>query len=199
MNKQFKKLIWGFLIWARKPRDFVFCLLAGLAYDSSWIFWGLPLVYQKRRGSITAGQNLILCSSPKYNSIGVFQKVVLKTLTPEARIEIGKNVGMSGCTVSARLGVTIGEDTLIGSGVLITDSDAHPIHPDERFDNSKTAAAPIDVGKRCFIGARAIILKGVSIGEGAVVGAGAVVTRDVAAYAIVAGNPAKVVGDSRQQ
>jgi maltose O-acetyltransferase len=49
---------------------------------------------------------------------------------------------------------------------------------------------PVLIGEKCFIGARAIILKGVTIGDGAVVGAGAVVTRDVPAGAVVAGNPA---------
>lgn len=52
----------------------------------------------------------------------------------------------------------------------------------------------IDIGPDAFIGARAIILPGVTIGEGAVVGAGAVVTRDVAPWTMVAGNPAKVIG-----
>lgn len=65
--------------------------------------------------------------------------------------------------------------------------------------NSKIAgggggiSAPIVIGDNVFIGARAIILKGVTIGEGAIVGAGSVVTKDVAEYSIVAGNPAKVI------
>ncbi len=49
------------------------------------------------------------------------------------------------------------------------------------------------IGKNCFIGARSIILPGISVGDGSIVGAGAVVTRDVPAYTIVAGNPAKVI------
>ncbi len=53
---------------------------------------------------------------------------------------------------------------------------------------------PIDVGAHAFIGARAFVLPGVVIGERAVVGAAAVVSRDVPAAAVVAGNPARVVG-----
>ncbi len=53
---------------------------------------------------------------------------------------------------------------------------------------------PVVIGDHVWIGARALICPGVTIGEGAVVGAGAVVTRDVAPYAIVAGNPARVIG-----
>jgi acetyltransferase-like isoleucine patch superfamily enzyme len=54
------------------------------------------------------------------------------------------------------------------------------------------------IGDDVFIGARSIVLKGVHIDNGAIVGAGAVVTKNVPAYAIVAGNPARVVGDVRK-
>ena len=53
------------------------------------------------------------------------------------------------------------------------------------------------IGDRVWIGYRAIILPGVSIGEGAVVGAGAVVTKNVEPYAIVAGNPARKIGERK--
>ena len=58
---------------------------------------------------------------------------------------------------------------------------------------------PIDVGEDAFIGAKALVLPGVVIGEGAVVGAGSVVTKDVAPWSIVAGNPAKVIGERTLQ
>jgi acetyltransferase-like isoleucine patch superfamily enzyme len=51
--------------------------------------------------------------------------------------------------------------------------------------------APIRIGRGVFVGARSIVLKGVTIGDGAVVGAGSVVTSDVPAHTLVAGNPAK--------
>jgi len=54
--------------------------------------------------------------------------------------------------------------------------------------------APIRIGRGAFVGARSIILPGLTLGEGCVVGAAAVVTRDVAPYAIVAGNPARQIG-----
>jgi acetyltransferase-like isoleucine patch superfamily enzyme len=52
---------------------------------------------------------------------------------------------------------------------------------------------PIRIGRGAWLGARVIILKGVTVGEGAVVGAGSVVTRDVAPYTLVAGNPARFI------
>jgi putative colanic acid biosynthesis acetyltransferase WcaF len=64
------------------------------------------------------------------------------------------------------------------------------------FDSPDLAlrTAPIRVGRGVFVGARAFVLPGVELGEGAVVGAAAVVTRNVAPFAIVAGNPAKSLG-----
>lgn len=88
--------------------------------------------------------------------------------------------------IHAEAKVTVFEDTIIGPGVGIYTGNhsLHDLSPD---------ALPISIGPRCFIGARAIILGGVTIGADAVVGAGAVVARDVPAGAIVAGSPAKVL------
>ncbi len=53
--------------------------------------------------------------------------------------------------------------------------------------------SPVHVGDKSWIGFNSIVLKGVTIGEGAVVGAGSVVTKDVSAWTVVAGNPARVI------
>ena len=95
--------------------------------------------------------------------------------------------------------IRIGNNVLIGSGALITDNDAHGIHPEHRNNVRHILIAPIEIKDNVFIGARSIILKGVVIGEGAIVGAGAVVTRNVPDFAIVAGNPAKIIGDVRDE
>jgi len=56
---------------------------------------------------------------------------------------------------------------------------------------------PIRIGRNCWIGMGALILAGVQIGDGAVIGAGSVVVRDVEAYAVVVGNPAKTIKHRR--
>jgi acetyltransferase-like isoleucine patch superfamily enzyme len=78
------------------------------------------------------------------------------------------------------------------------DSDGHPLGPVARRALKKPKTAPVVIDEDAFIGARAIILKGVHIGRGAVIGAGAVVAADVPELSIVAGNPARTVGKVRE-
>lgn len=173
-------------------RDFIFCSIKLGSWDSSWRFRGLPIIQKHRNAKINIKKKFLACSNPKQNSIGVFQKVTIKALAPDANISIGYNVGVSGATISGK-NITISDNVLIGSGVLITDNDAHPIHPELRNDSSFIGSAPVVIEKNVFIGARAIILKGVTIGEGSVIGAGAVVSQNVPRMSIAAGNPAKIV------
>lgn len=83
--------------------------------------------------------------------------------------------------------ITIGENVAIAKGVTIRDSDAHSIN------GGTEIAAPVAIGNHVWIGANAIVLKGVTIGDGAVVAAGAIVTRDVPPNTLVAGVPARVL------
>jgi acetyltransferase-like isoleucine patch superfamily enzyme len=100
--------------------------------------------------------------------------------------------------------VTIGNDVLIAQQCLITDSDNHSIYFEKRkndlqewienrHDWSVHPNKPVIIEDGAWIGARAIILKGVRIGQRAVVGAGSVVTQDVEADCIYAGNPARFI------
>lgn len=101
--------------------------------------------------------------------------------------------------------IKIGKNVLISHNCSIVDSDCHPIDPIERkldyerilFNKEgigrNVINKPIVIEDNVWIGANAIILKGITIGERAVVSAGAVVTKSVPANVIVAGNPAKVI------
>ncbi len=84
--------------------------------------------------------------------------------------------------------VTIGKGCAIARDVIIRDYDAHQL-----LNSGHEMAKDICIGKDVWIGTRAIILKGVTIGDGAVIHAGAVVTKDVPAKCLVAGVPAKVI------
>lgn len=92
--------------------------------------------------------------------------------------------------LDGRSAIKIGQHTDIASEVMIYNSE----HNLTAEDFSATLA-PVEIGDYVFIGPRAIILPGVTIGRGAVVAAGAVVTKDVPDFAIVGGVPAKVIGE----
>ena len=80
----------------------------------------------------------------------------------------------------------------LNEGVTIVTSD-HPIGPDGR-PQGDAVGREVVIGDRAWLGARSMVLPGVTIGEGAVISAGAVVTRDCRPYAIYAGVPARLVG-----
>lgn len=124
-------------------------------------------------------------------------------------IRLGRGVAIHmGCFITGR-NISIGDHTVvnrrvhldgrkplrIGSNVSIS-PECYFATLDHRTDSVdfETEEGPVAVGDYAWIGARAIILPGVELGEGAVVGAGAVVTKPVPPYAIVAGVPAKTVG-----
>ncbi len=182
-----------------------YCFLCGLPYHKSWQFRGRPklikkswlscLLQHQSNGTIIIGTGFRCNSKIESNSIGLIQPCVFNVFLPKSRIVIGNNVGISGSTICARDTVTIGDNVLIGSGCIITDSDAHPIDWKDRRErrNEKILSAPINIGNDVFIGARSIILKGVTIGDRSVIGAGSVVTKNVPADCIFAGNPAKEI------
>jgi acetyltransferase-like isoleucine patch superfamily enzyme len=93
--------------------------------------------------------------------------------------------------VNCQTSVRIGEQCSISWDVEILDSDFHHILTAE--EQPHVARAPIVLEDRVWVGVRAIILKGVTIGHDSIVGAGAVVTRSVPPFSLCAGNPARVV------
>lgn len=179
-----------------KVCTFLKCISIGLPYDSSWIIHGKLILSRPNlfhdRGEIRIGKNFHAQAKISYNTYGIIQPNLLK-LTPYAKIFIGNNVGISGSVISATKQISIGNNVLIGSGCIICDSDAHPIHPHERNNNNLTKSSPIEIEDDVFIGARCIILKGVRIGYGSVIGAGSVVTKNIPPMSIYAGNPAVLI------
>jgi acetyltransferase-like isoleucine patch superfamily enzyme len=153
------------------------------------------LLLGTKNGKLVIGDNFKCNNKIKSNSIGLIQPCVFNIAAHGSKIIIGNNVGISGSTLCATTSITIGDNVLIGSGCLISDTDSHPINWKDRLinKNEKTKKSPIVIKNNVFIGARCIILKGVTIGEGSVVGAGSVVSKDIPSYSVVCGNPARVV------
>jgi acetyltransferase-like isoleucine patch superfamily enzyme len=121
-------------------------------------------------------------------------------------VEIQKNAAIGArCKISSHSficeGVTIEDDVFVGHGVMFT-NDLYPRATAESGGLQTEAdwqVIPTLVKRGASIGSGVTILAGLTIGEEALVGAGAVVTRDVPPYAIVVGNPARVVGDVRRR
>jgi len=123
---------------------------------------------------------------------------------PGGAVRIGERTYIGASTLVCAESIDIGDDVLVSWGCTIVDHNSHPLAWKDRSgdvanwfegrkDWTRVERAAVRIGNKAWIGFNAIILKGVHIGEGAVVGAGSVVTRDVAAYSIVAGNPARLV------
>lgn len=123
-----------------------------------------------------------------------------------AFVEIQKNATVGArCKISSHTficeGVVIEDEVFIGHGVMFT-NDRFPraTNPDgSPQTEADWTVEKTHVGRGASIGSNATIICGVTIGEGALVGAGSVVTRNVPHYAIVAGVPARVIGDTRQR
>ena len=96
-----------------------------------------------------------------------------------------------GVQITCASGITIGKNCVIARDVVIRDYDAHQIEIED-YQISK----PITIKDHVWIGNRAMILKGVTIGEGAIIAAGAIVTKDIPPRCIAAGIPAKVVREN---
>ena len=155
---------------------------------------GVPIVERHADSRIVIGDDVVLCSRSRWTALGVSHPVVLRTLRPGAFIAIGRGTGISGGSICSAVSVSIGERCMVGADVAIVDTDFHAVDAAIRDNGSNgVACAPVHIGDDVFIGTRALILKGVRIGNGATVGAGAVVTRSVPAFAIVGGNPAKIL------
>lgn len=157
---------------------------------------GLPIIRQNQYGQIELGRNVVLVSRSQGTALGVAHSIVLRCLTPSSVICIGDDSGLSGTTVCAAQSVTIGARCLFGADVLIFDTDFHN-HDWHNRRYSKPdwlrISKPVTIGNDVFIGTRAIVQKGVSVGDGAIVAAGSIVTADVPPHTIVAGNPARVI------
>jgi acetyltransferase-like isoleucine patch superfamily enzyme len=104
------------------------------------------------------------------------------------RMRIGDRVFLNaGSVVISVLEITIGDDVALASDVYVIDSNSHGV------EGRPHVEAPVHIGDGTWVGARAMILPGVTIGKRVVVAAGSVVTRDVPDDSLVAGNPARVI------
>lgn len=162
----------------------------GIAFGLKLQVIGFPSVKKHAEAKIILGDAVSIVSSRWANRLSPGCPSSLVADRPGAVLEIKTGAGISNTVVWASKEIIIGEGTMIGSGSMIVDHDFHEIPlGSDNVDEPK----PIHIGKKVFIGARSIVLKGVTIGEGSVVGAGSVVVKDIPAGVLAGGNPCKVI------
>lgn len=143
-------------------------------------------------GEFRFGKNISILSEG-IDNITRSQIVVL----PNAILEIGDNTGMSQVSIICKQYIHIGENVKIGAGCLIIDTNFHntdwKIRRNHDEDLKSAINSSVSIGNDCFIGARCIINKGVTIGDRSIISAGSVVIKDIPADCIAGGNPCKII------
>lgn len=154
----------------------------------------------RKNKSLSIGDNCILLNDNIFESDSGF-------------ISIGSGTFINGGTrLISRSSITIGNNVTIAWGCMIYDHDSHSLDYRDRIADQEQQlrdwhsgnfianknwgtvnSKPIVIGDNVWLGFDVVILKGVTIGEGAIIGAKSVVTRDIPAWSIAAGNPAKVI------
>lgn len=149
-------------------------------------------------GPVTSGDIALAVGSDAVVTIGpdcVIGRLSLNAFGAGARIDIGREVGFAGAvSLSTHEGsqISIGARCLIAGDTSFNTSDFHTIF-DVATGERINQARDIRVGEHVWIGARAMVLKGASIGRDSVVGAGSIVTGGFEPNSMIVGNPARLV------
>jgi len=113
-----------------------------------------------------------------------------------SRIWIGEHVHIGNRTfLNAMADITIGDHATIGYECIVMTSMRNYDNRDVPVRQQGSRVYPVNIGRDAWLGARVVVMPGVTIGDGAVVATGAVVTKDVPRFAIVGGVPAKTIGE----
>lgn len=178
--------------------------LLGIKYGRRLRIMDSLYIRKSPKSSIIIGDNFKFASGGGYNPISANVKGYIR-VDDDAKVSIGNDCGLSSTTLWVKKSLSIGDNVLIGGGCLIMDTDCHSLDWQQRgcrggidsqgryVDALNAKCAPVVIENDVLIGARSIILKGVTIGARSVIGAGSVVTQSIPEDCIAAGNPCKVI------
>lgn len=150
-----------------------------------------PIWVDRKRDFIRIGNGVVIRKYARINCYPAWNA----EKNNEPVITVGNN-----CNIGQRLSllaggkITIGDNVLIASDVLIT-SENHSIDPEDEkyYKDQPLRCADVEIKEGCWIGEKVSILPGVSIGKKSVIGAGSVVTKSIPDYCIAVGSPARVI------
>ncbi len=152
--------------------------------------------YIRENAQIGGGSHIILGEHTRispYSRLMCFEKISGERLNPT--LSIGDNcfIGRN-CTISCSEHIEIGNDCLITGYVFICDSE-HGMNPEygERYEKQPMIRKNTKIGNNVFIGEKAMIMPGVSIGDNCIIGAGSVVKKSFPNDCMIVGNPARCV------
>jgi len=142
---------------------------------------GIPFVMVARGGRMSIGKNFAMNNSVRGNPIGCYERCTF-FIDRGCTLTIGENVGISQTALITHADLVIEDNVKIGGGSCIYTSDFHSLDVELRSskeDLKHRKCAPVVIEHDAFIGARCIVLKGVTIGACSIIGAGSVVTKSV--------------------
>jgi acetyltransferase-like isoleucine patch superfamily enzyme len=137
------------------------------------------VIWAQEKSQLTLGERAWLRTEYGTNYI---------TLFPGARIEVGPDALINAAMLHAKQEIRIGSDLRLGFGARILDADLHDLDSE-----TPERSAPVRIGDRVWIGAHALVLRGVQIGDDVVVGAGSIVSRDLPPRCLAVGAPARPI------
>lgn len=161
---------------------------------SSFRTTGIPYVMIARGAKdVVFGKHFAMNNGLKGNPIGCNERCSF-IVYDSAELIIGNSVGLSQCALVSDCRIKIGDNVKIGGGTCVYTTDFHSLDYKKRqdivLDRKSRKCSPVEIGDNVFIGAKCIIMKGVTIGENSIIGAGSVVTKSIPENQIWAGNPA---------
>lgn len=160
--------------------------------------FGERIVLSAQEGQITVSDSSVILDDVAIISLGTVKVGHGTTLNQHVvvkgqGVDIGKNVWVAQNCILEGTNIRISDRVIFGPYVHVNDG-THRIDPQtHEIFMEPGESKPISIGENAWIGSGAMILKGVHIGPGAIIGAGSVVTKDVPAFTVAVGNPARVI------
>ena len=174
--------------------NFLFNFIYRSRFGNKVNVFGFPLIFAPKGATITFGKNVTLVSDSYFSEPGVNHPVMIRLLNEQAKLKIGDNVGISGGGICVQTEVQIGKDVMFGANSFITDTDFHPVAPENRRTSREgVGTKKVVIEDNVFIGMNTVILKGVTIGKNSIVGANSTVVKSIPPNEIWGGSPAKFI------